>query len=45
MKNLQDLKSLLLNLKPKVVDDRDAVELIDHALSNIDHNVNFDHVE
>lgn len=44
MKNLQDLKLLLLNLKLKVANDRDAMELIDHALSNIDHNVNFDKI-
>ena len=42
--NIKQLKSILLSLKPKVAEDSAAVELIDHALSNLEHGVNLDKV-
>lgn len=43
--NNQNLKNLLENLKSKVANDDDAMELIDHALNNLERDVNFDKVE
>lgn len=42
--NISKLKNLLENLKSKVANDDDAMELIDHALNNLERGVNFDKV-
>ena len=40
MENAKELKSLLVGVKQKVVEDSAAVELINHALSNLEQGVN-----
>ena len=44
MENAKELKALLVNAKSKVAEDSAALELIDHALSNLEHGVNLDKV-
>lgn len=44
MENAKELKALLVNAKPKVAEDSAAVELIDHALNNLEHGVDLDKV-
>ena len=44
MENAKELKSLLVGVKQKVVEDSAAVELINHALSNLEQGVNIEKV-
>lgn len=44
MENAKELKALLVNAKPKVAEDSAAVELIDHALNNLEHGADLDKV-
>lgn len=44
MENVKELKLLLVNAKQKVAEDSAAVELIDHALSNLEQGVSLDKV-
>ena len=44
MENAKELQSLLVGVKQKVVEDSAAVELINHALSNLEQGVNIEKV-